>query len=113
MIARAVEHGVVYVAGEAFFVNGSGTQLLRLSFSAPSPERIEEGVTTACGCCTGGAGGKPIGIACPGNAVSGIDGDRRHDRSRRADERQVPPVLQVAGHGSDARRHCSLRASIK
>jgi 2-aminoadipate transaminase len=44
MIARAVEHGVVYVAGEAFFVNGSGRQFIRLSFSAPAPERIEEGV---------------------------------------------------------------------
>jgi 2-aminoadipate transaminase len=44
MIARAVEHGVVYVAGEAFFVNGSGRQFIRLSFSAPTPERIEEGV---------------------------------------------------------------------
>jgi 2-aminoadipate transaminase len=45
MIGRAVEHGVVYVAGEAFFVNGSGTNYLRLSFSAPSPSRIDEGVT--------------------------------------------------------------------
>jgi 2-aminoadipate transaminase len=44
MIGRAVAHGVVYVAGEAFFVNGSGTNYLRLSFSAPSPARIEEGV---------------------------------------------------------------------
>ena len=44
MTARAVEHGVVYVAGEAFFVNGSGRHFIRLSFSAPTPERIEEGV---------------------------------------------------------------------
>ena len=44
MNGRAVEHGVVYVAGEAFFVNGSGSNFLRLSFSAPSPPRIEEGV---------------------------------------------------------------------
>ena len=44
MIPRAVEHGVVYVAGQAFFVNGSGRHFVRLSFSAPSPERIEEGV---------------------------------------------------------------------
>ena len=44
MIARAVEHGVVYVAGEAFFVNGSGRHFIRLSFSAPTPDRIEEGV---------------------------------------------------------------------
>jgi 2-aminoadipate transaminase len=44
MIPRAVEHGVIYVAGEAFFVNGSGRQFIRLSFSAPTPDRIEEGV---------------------------------------------------------------------
>jgi 2-aminoadipate transaminase len=44
LVARAVEQGVVYVAGEAFFVNGSGRQFIRLSFSAPTPERIEEGV---------------------------------------------------------------------
>jgi 2-aminoadipate transaminase len=44
MVPRAVEHGVIYVAGDAFFVNGSGRHFIRLSFSAPSPERIEEGV---------------------------------------------------------------------
>jgi 2-aminoadipate transaminase len=44
MIPRAVEHGVIYVAGEAFYVNGEGQNTLRLSFSAPTPERIEAGV---------------------------------------------------------------------
>jgi len=44
MIPRAVERGVIYVAGEAFYVNGEGHNTLRLSFSAPSPERIEAGV---------------------------------------------------------------------
>ena len=44
MIERALHHGVIYVAGEAFFVNGSGKNLVRLSFSAPPPERIREGV---------------------------------------------------------------------
>src|SRR5204862_637974 len=44
MIPRAVEHGVIYVAGEAFYVNGEGHNTLRLSFSAPTPERIDEGV---------------------------------------------------------------------
>jgi 2-aminoadipate transaminase len=44
MIPRAVEHGVIYVAGEAFFVDGSGRNVVRLSFSAPTPERIDEGV---------------------------------------------------------------------
>jgi 2-aminoadipate transaminase len=44
MIPRAVEHGVIYVAGEAFFVNGEGRNIVRLSFSAPTPVRIKEGV---------------------------------------------------------------------
>jgi len=60
MIARAVEKGVIYVAGEAFFVNanrqaqsapvdqsrgGAGRNIIRLSFSAPSADRIREGVS--------------------------------------------------------------------
>jgi DNA-binding transcriptional MocR family regulator len=61
MIPRAVENGVVYVAGDAFFVSalrqaqgapneqgesrgGAGGNTMRLSFSAPTEERIEEGV---------------------------------------------------------------------
>jgi 2-aminoadipate transaminase len=44
MLARAIEHGVIYVAGEAFFVDGGGGNRLRLSFSAPSVDRIQEGV---------------------------------------------------------------------
>jgi DNA-binding transcriptional MocR family regulator len=44
MIARAIEHGVIYVTGDAFYVDGSGQNTLRLSFSAPTPERIEAGV---------------------------------------------------------------------
>jgi 2-aminoadipate transaminase len=60
LIPRAVEHGVIYVAGEAFFVDapkpggerhaqGSGApisphNIVRLSFSAPTPDRIRSGV---------------------------------------------------------------------
>jgi 2-aminoadipate transaminase len=56
LLARAVRHGVIYVAGEAFFVSavrpaapgasgdGAGRQFMRLSFSAPTHERIREGV---------------------------------------------------------------------
>ena len=44
MTARAVANGVVYVAGQAFFVNGGGRHFIRLSFSAATPERIDEGV---------------------------------------------------------------------
>jgi 2-aminoadipate transaminase len=44
MLERALAHGVIYVAGGAFFVDGSGRHTLRLSFSLPSPERIVDGV---------------------------------------------------------------------
>jgi 2-aminoadipate transaminase len=44
LIPRAVENGVIYVAGEAFFVGGGGDNIIRLSFSAPPPARIKEGV---------------------------------------------------------------------
>ena len=41
----AQARGVIYVDGSAFFVDGSGQEFMRLSFSAPSPERIDEGVS--------------------------------------------------------------------
>jgi 2-aminoadipate transaminase len=44
MLQRAIGHGVIYVAGEAFFVNGTGQHIMRLSFSQPTHERIVDGV---------------------------------------------------------------------
>lgn len=44
MITRAVENGVIYVAGEAFFVQPAGRNIVRLSFSSPSHEKIREGI---------------------------------------------------------------------
>jgi 2-aminoadipate transaminase len=57
LVPRAVEHGVIYVSGQAFFVDtirradasahtahSDPSRLVRLSFSAPAPERIREGV---------------------------------------------------------------------
>lgn len=44
LVSRAVAHKVLYVAGTAFFVDGGGQNFVRLSFSAPSPARIAEGV---------------------------------------------------------------------
>jgi len=44
LLQRAIGRGVVYVAGSAFFVDGRSGRELRLSFSAPSHARIEEGV---------------------------------------------------------------------
>jgi 2-aminoadipate transaminase len=43
LLERALQHGVIFVVGSAFHVDGSGQNTIRLSFSAPSPERIEEG----------------------------------------------------------------------
>jgi 2-aminoadipate transaminase len=44
MLPRAVEARVIYVAGSAFFVDGTGANRMRLSFSLPSKEKIVEGV---------------------------------------------------------------------
>lgn len=44
LVARAVAHRVIYVAGGAFFVDGTGAHHLRLAFSAAPPDRIVEGV---------------------------------------------------------------------
>jgi 2-aminoadipate transaminase len=45
LLPLAQARGVIFVTGSAFFVDGWGRQHLRLSFSAPSPDRIEEGVS--------------------------------------------------------------------
>jgi 2-aminoadipate transaminase len=44
LFERAVEQRVSFVAGSAFYVNGEGHRFARLSFSAPTPERIREGI---------------------------------------------------------------------
>jgi 2-aminoadipate transaminase len=44
MLERAIAHSVVYVAGSAFYVDGRSSPLARLSFSAASHQRIEEGI---------------------------------------------------------------------
>ena len=44
VLERALEQRLVFVIGSAFYVDGTGHDRIRLSFSAPSPERIEEGV---------------------------------------------------------------------
>jgi 2-aminoadipate transaminase len=44
LLPRAIEARVIYVVGSAFFVDGTGHNTLRLSFSLPSVERIDEGV---------------------------------------------------------------------
>jgi 2-aminoadipate transaminase len=62
MIPRAVEHGVIYVAGQAFFVDtlpgrpsedpavaGTGAHYIRLAFSAASFDQIRDGVARLAG----------------------------------------------------------------
>jgi DNA-binding transcriptional MocR family regulator len=44
LLQFAQQRGVIFVAGTAFYVDGQGREYLRLSFSAPPPARIEEGV---------------------------------------------------------------------
>ena len=44
LLERALAQRLVFVTGSAFYVDGSGHDTIRLSFSAPSPERIVEGV---------------------------------------------------------------------
>lgn len=44
MLPRAVTARVAYVAGTAFYVDGQGSQHMRLSYCYPTPERIREGV---------------------------------------------------------------------
>ena len=42
--ARAVRERVAFVPGRAFFADGAVTNMLRLSYSLASPERIEMGL---------------------------------------------------------------------
>jgi 2-aminoadipate transaminase len=44
LLTHAQALGVIFVTGAAFFVDGRGSEHIRLSFSAPPPERIDLGV---------------------------------------------------------------------
>ena len=44
MLPEALKEGVAYVPGASFFANGMGWNTMRLNFSYPSPEEIDEGV---------------------------------------------------------------------
>ena len=44
LLTRAVGHGVLFVPGSAFYAERRGDNQARLSFSAPSDERIVTGV---------------------------------------------------------------------
>ncbi len=49
LLPIAHKRGVIYVAGDAFFVDGTGAEYIRLAFSGPSHARIEEGVRRLAG----------------------------------------------------------------
>ncbi|HET7698447.1 MAG TPA: PLP-dependent aminotransferase family protein [Vicinamibacterales bacterium] len=70
MIHRAIEHGVIYVAGEAFYVNAQGRNMLRLSFSAPTPERIDAGVARLAATLRDEAAAQATAAAAEGPAAS-------------------------------------------
>lgn len=44
LLERSLAHGLIFVIGSAFYVDGSGHDKIRLSFSAPGIDRIREGV---------------------------------------------------------------------
>ena len=43
LLSRALEQKLVFVIGSAFYVDGTGHDKIRLSFSAPTAENIQEG----------------------------------------------------------------------
>jgi GntR family transcriptional regulator/MocR family aminotransferase len=44
LLSRALQRGVAFAPGEAFFVDGGGERTLRLSFSSVPASRIDEGI---------------------------------------------------------------------
>lgn len=48
VLPEAIDHGVAYVPGQSFFVDGSGANTLRLAYSKESPEAIADGVQKMC-----------------------------------------------------------------
>lgn len=44
LLQQAITRNVAFVPGTAFFANGGGMNTLRLNFSHPTPDRIEEGI---------------------------------------------------------------------
>ena len=96
MTARAVAHGVVYVAGEAFFVNGSGRHFIRLSFSAPTPDRIEEGVRRLAAAVREEVAAHQSVSAKPGSVGERGDRDRRQRGRRGPGKRHGPDSRQFS-----------------
>lgn len=77
LLARAIQERVNYVSGKAFFVDGSGTDTLRLCFSQATDEEIAEGIRRLARAIKAemdvyGAGADAAGSAGSSSALSGI-----------------------------------------
>ena len=72
LVPLALEHGVAFTAGDAFFLGSGDTRTLRLSFSAIPTEQIDRGVQRL--------------------AEAIREGQRRHPRTSPADRITVPVV---------------------
>ena len=70
MIHRAIEQGVIYVSGDAFYVTPHGHNMLRLSFSAPPAPQIDAGVARLAATLRAEAAAQATGAAAGGPAGS-------------------------------------------
>ncbi len=43
LFMKAIEHGVAFVTGPSFYVDGTGLDYMRTCFTFAQPEQIEEG----------------------------------------------------------------------
>jgi 2-aminoadipate transaminase len=64
----AFEHGMIFVAGSAFYVDGTGHDRIRLSFSAPDEARIREGAARLSRAVHATVGGRAAPEAAPRSA---------------------------------------------
>ena len=64
LLQRAVDCKVAFVPGEAFYVDGTGKNTLRLNFSNANPESIAEGIKRLGECITDSLNGKAACKAC-------------------------------------------------
>ena len=60
VMPHAQARGVIFVNGSAFFVDGTGSEFMRLSFSAPSPARIDEGIARLASAIESAAEARPV-----------------------------------------------------
>lgn len=85
LLPHAIEHGIVFVPGSAFFVEGSGAKFARLSFSWPKPERIEVAIKRLGDVVREALALRASPPVSPGSAASGsVEPERDSARGRAA-----------------------------